>query len=84
MANKLKPFTVILLYPDYCTDTFGQDNWMSTVEAADPVRAVIAARKQCLKDNKKEFGSKICDAEDLFVIAVLEGDHVDVKPTIYA
>lgn len=40
------PFTVLLLYPDYAADTFGQDTYLAYVHAVDAEEAVTKARDQ--------------------------------------
>lgn len=69
-------YTVILLYPDYSTDDFGHNTWMESVEAADPEEAVHTAREACADL------AEIEEPEDLYVIAVIEGEHHDVNPGI--
>lgn len=72
----MKKFTVILLYPDYATDNWGQDTWMGTVEAQDTNEAILFAQRQCHADTK----GVVIGLADLFVLAVIAGEHKDIKP----
>lgn len=67
-------YTVLLLYPDYTTDNFGQDTYMTSVEADSVIDAqasaqMLAADGHC--ENPKP--------EDFFVLMVIEGEHQDIK-----
>lgn len=75
---ELKPYTVILLYPDYVTDDFGE-TFMTSVDAIDPVAAVREARLECL-DSNKWTGEDAYPLEDFRVIAVMAGKHEDLNP----
>jgi hypothetical protein len=48
----MKPYTVLLLRPDYAAATFGQDTFCAYVEGMTPEDALIAAR------------SAACDEDD--------------------
>lgn len=67
-------YTVLLLYPDYHADTYGE-NWCGSVEAPDVIEAVRAAQKQCVADNKAE---DYMDPDDLQPIAIFEGEQHDL------
>ncbi|TJY57419.1 hypothetical protein E4T66_18605 [Sinimarinibacterium sp. CAU 1509] len=70
-------YTVILLYPDYVTDNYGQDTWMGDGRGDTPEEALADARAQlCDPDGD----SLIKAPEDLFCIAMIEGEHQDVRP----
>jgi hypothetical protein len=71
----MKKFTVILLYPDYLANTFGHDTYMTCVEADSVELAIFAATSDAIEDNDRMLSER----EDWFVIAVIEGDHQDVK-----
>lgn len=66
-------WTVILLYPDYCANNFGQDTYYTWVEADSLTRAVDKARSKCRNSNKDPD----MKSGDLFVISVLKGKHKD-------
>jgi len=70
----MKLYTVILLYPDYDTDNFGQDTYCTHVRAEDPVAAVHAARTEIVST------AEDAEPEDYHVIAVFAGRHDDLWP----
>jgi len=69
----MKKYTVILMYPDYAADNYG-DTWCQAVNATDPAHAVTVAQEECMADNK----SSIDKADDLKPVSVFEGDHNDL------
>ena len=69
---KKQKFTVILMYPDYSTDNYGE-TWCAAVDARNPVEAVEVAQKQCAGDS-----TVIDNPDDLLPISVFEGDHKDL------
>jgi len=71
----MKTYTVILLWPDYVASSFGQETYMTSVDAVDPECAVVTAQEEAMDSD-----DNINDKDDLFVIAVIEGEHNDVKP----
>lgn len=66
-----KEYTVILLYPD----TTERATWMGDAIGANPTEAIADAVRRVNEDNRTNYTS-----DDLFVIAVIEGNHQDVKP----
>ena len=68
----MKKFTVILLYPDYSTDNYGE-TWCNTVNAYNCVQAVEVAQRKCAKES-----TVIESAEDLLPVSVFEGAHEDL------
>lgn len=75
----MKYYTVLLLYPDYFTDNYGQETHLNTVEADTPEEAVSLARAICVSDNS-DSEYQIRGDEDLFVLLVIEGSHQDINP----
>lgn len=67
-----KPYTVLLLYPDY-ENSNGDDTYLAHVEADSPNQAASEALCQV------EFDTEI-DREDFAVLFITEGHHDDVKP----
>ncbi len=65
----LETFTVILLYPDYSTDNYGQDTYTTCVEAADRDDAVLQAQLDCHANVPG-----IEDPDDLAELAVIKGE----------
>lgn len=72
-----RPFSVLLLYPDYIAETFGTDNYYDHVEARTPQAAVIKAQKRAAKTNG--FDTKT--ACDMVPLLVLSGHHYGLDYT---
>ncbi len=68
----MKSFTVVLMYPDYSVDQYGE-TWCDTVEANDPVEAVAVAQKKCAEDS-----TVIERPDDILPVSVFEGEHKDL------
>ena len=75
----MRKWTVILLYPDYMSEVFGHDTFMTTVHAVDPEGAVKAAREEASVSNTEDSDDPV-NGGDFFVIAVIEGEHIDENP----
>jgi hypothetical protein len=71
-------YTVILLYPDYASDTYGQETWCGHVQAVDAGAALEAARDEMIAENKK-LGLEFESRDDLFPIALFQGKHDDLS-----
>ena len=69
-----KPYSVLLLYPDYANDT-GHETYYALVEAADPIDAVAVAQRQAVADQE---GIEI-DPDDFHPLLVTPGHH-DSEP----
>jgi hypothetical protein len=65
-----KPFSVLLLYPDYANDG-GTETYYAFVEATDPVAAVAEAQRQALAVNDWDD----TDPTDFAPLLVTEGHH---------
>jgi hypothetical protein len=65
-----KPYSVLLLYPDYANDG-GTETYYAFVEAPDPITAVAEARRQALAAND---GVEI-QPDDFAPLLVTEGHH---------
>jgi hypothetical protein len=75
-------YTVILLRPDYIADTFGQDTYMGHVEAGSVEMAQMLARREAYEldiDEEDRCNYAPDTPEDYFVIAVIAGEHMDIK-----
>ena len=75
-------YTVILLRPDYIAGTFGEDTYMATVEAdsvsdAQKLAQMDAFELDIDEEDRGNYADKTSD--DYFVIAVIAGDHQDIK-----
>lgn len=71
-------YTVILLYPSYMTDNFGEDTYMTCVEAEDVVEAQVAAQEEVVNEARTGDYDNLHPA-DFSVIAVIAGEHSDIK-----
>lgn len=74
-------YTVLLLYPDYATDNFGQDTYMTCVEAESVASAQVLAQQECAGGYGDSIGLGDGDQrpDDFAVLMVIEGDHQDIK-----
>jgi hypothetical protein len=70
----MKPYTVLLLYPDYMNDN-GDETYLAHVEATDPREAVTAARQQAVAANTDEHGCNLNDPTDMTALIVFPGHH---------
>jgi hypothetical protein len=66
----LKPYSVLLHYPDYIGD-YGTETYYAFVEASNPIDAVTAARGQAVAAND----CVEIDPEDLAPLLVTKGHH---------
>lgn len=76
----MKPYTVLLLYPDYRTQDYGRETYLAWVDATDPNEAVRLAQEEAFTVNEGEPGHE--DAEDFYPLAVFEGHLSNVRPDI--
>jgi hypothetical protein len=75
----LNVYTVILLYPDYASESYGQEYYTSSVSAASPDEAVAQVRQNAVGDNTLNGESTIEDPTDFFVVGVIRGCSEFVK-----
>ena len=79
----MKPYTVLLAYPEYLCD--GRlDTYMTAVRAATVKEAQLLAQSEAsmaqFESAEDEYDAQACPQPDEFaVLAVIEGDHMDVK-----
>jgi hypothetical protein len=66
----LKPYSVLLLYPDYLDDT-GYETFYAFVEAVGPIEAVHLARRKAVAAQTID----IDDPTDFHPLLVIEGHH---------
>jgi hypothetical protein len=69
-----KPYSVLLLYPDYLDDT-GYETYYAFVEALEPIEAVAVAQRQAIAAQCVD----IDDPTDFAPLLVTEGHHAS-KP----
>lgn len=53
-----KPYTVLLLRPDYMTDYYGTDTYLAHVDAPDPQSAVDIAKDE--QDEPEDYVCLFC------------------------
>lgn len=71
LQTKLQEFLVILLYPDYLTDDFGQETYRTKIRATTPEEAITGARALAISANTEKDEDPYIDPEDFFVIACI-------------
>jgi hypothetical protein len=69
----MKPYTVILIYPDYIASQYGEEFWYDHVEAETVAQAIEAARQNAQNCNETYDDC----GKDFAVVAVFEGHHYD-------
>ena len=83
----MKPYTVLLLRPDYIADNYGEDTYMDHVNAESVEQAQKLAQERAwafdfppAADMGDEFeGIGDVSFEDYAVLMVIEGHHNDIK-----
>lgn len=76
----MKPYTVILMYPDYLSENYGEESYAAHVTAVDGDAAVLAAQIDAVAQNTDDGEDPPCeDPTDFAVIAVYAG-HLEQEP----
>ena len=75
----MKPYTVLLLYPDYLADNYGEDTYQAWVDAQSVTEAASKAQLEAAGDDNVPVGHTVDDLNDFKVLAVYEGHHVDLS-----
>lgn len=65
----MKTYTVIVIYPDYAADNYGEEFYIDTVYAPNPAAAIQLTQKQAAEAN-----SSIESPADFALVACFEGD----------
>jgi hypothetical protein len=78
----MKPYTVMMMYPDYMTDDYGQETYMAWVEGSSLKDAVLKAQRKAVEESMPdetdhEYIETVMD--DFFVIFRCEGHVVDLS-----
>ena len=71
---KTRTWTIVLLYPDYIADSFGQDTYLAYTEADDERTALRKAQLQAMNAQPPAHRRT---ADDFYPLAVFEGVHTD-------
>lgn len=73
---ELKPFSVLLLYPDYLSDNYGEETYYAHVTALNADDAIKVAQTEAAKANTAEGEEfDIRDAQSFAPLLVIEGHH---------
>lgn len=70
----MKKYTVVMMFPDYLADIYGQDSVNVPIHGENPEKAVRNAQQLVADDFEN------VDPNDFFVVFVCEGWHEDLTP----
>lgn len=80
----MQDYTVVLIYPDYIAENYGEEFYIDTVEAESPQDAVKAIQSKAMEANSdSEDGDEQVKPEDFALVAcfrgspILELNHLD-------
>ncbi|PTT35469.1 hypothetical protein DBR23_23480 [Acidovorax sp. HMWF018] len=73
-CGRVRPYTVLVLRPDYAATNYGQDTFLSHVNATSPLQAQQIARREAAEADRSEQPS-----EDYYILLTLEGLHYDMR-----
>lgn len=73
----MKNYSVLLLYPDYLAENYGQDTYYAFVDAETPEIAVRRAQAEAVTVNPETQ-----DEGDFFPLLCIEGFHDDLRPRV--
>lgn len=81
----MKPYTVVVLRPDYVTDNNPQEIYFTHVTAENPVQAGRMAREEAwfVDNDDKIANDDLREVEDYVVLVTLEGHHEDAAYKTY-
>lgn len=71
----MKKYTVLLLYPDYIADSYGEDTYLGWVVADSPEKAVKKAQREVMNRQPSDLRR----AADFLCLAVFDGFHNDLR-----
>ncbi len=73
-------FTVLMSYPDYATDNYGEDTYLAHVDAKSPEEAVKVAQGFAFASylDGMEIEDIFGNAEDFRVLGMFDGHLVDL------
>lgn len=76
----MKPYTVLLLRPDYLADEFGVETLLFREEANTPGGAVVSAQERACEFDADGPEDDSINPDDYHPLLVIEGHHEDVTP----
>ena len=80
MKLKRKPYTVVLILPDYIANNYGEDFYYARVTATTPKRGLNKARRMLDKELVKTEGEGLNDLTDAAVVAMYNGHLAQIYP----
>lgn len=75
LGARPKVFSVLLLYPDYIAENYGQETFYEAVEANTSSEAVLALQKRLGDEHET-------NPDDFLCLLCIEGQHLDINPTL--
>lgn len=72
----MKPYTVVLIYPDYAAQQYGEEFWTAHVNARDVASAQRKAQREAMAANRVADTHKDLDA--WAPVFVCEGHHFNL------
>lgn len=75
----MRPFSVLLLYPDFLAENYGEDTHYAQVEAEDANDAVYKARLEVAEKEADDMFSVEELIADFLLLLVIEGHHADLS-----
>ena len=75
----MKTYTVLLLRPDYISNAYGADTYMTHFVAASAAKAEDMARAEAHQIDTSDGQGPDVDPLDYAVLMVIEGKHMDIK-----
>jgi len=77
----MKDYTVLLLYPEYLADEYGEETYLAHVSVNDTTEAIYAARLEAAFEfTTTDEDDEFTNPDDFFVLLVCEGHIEDLKP----
>ncbi len=70
---------MLLLYPDYMADNYGQETYLTHVQAEDLKGAQRKAQAELVSAHAGYDQEDIQDPNDYAVLLVIKGHHNDIK-----
>lgn len=68
----MNTYTVILLFPDYIANNYGQDHYFWRGEASSPADAALVAQQFLAYEYNSDDSTS--GPDDFYVVAVIEGE----------